>query len=243
VRQLHQPGKDCLIKLYTSYGKSQQGNFNEFENFIHMRNVMLRFLLFLYFYHSTLLRKEVRVKYGKSISIFFQSFRAKVFFLNEGYFTLVEYQSKEIMKKMILAIVSILTGIIVSAQTMNDTTAIRQLLEKESATWRTGDVAGHAACWYIQPYSKILVSTADGKCYDVPPQSMINPSRTMVGKGGSSTNSNYTFCIHGNNAWVSHDEKSIANDGNISYSHEIRILEKINGQWKLVAQSIHLYKP
>lgn len=131
-------------------------------------------------------------------------------------------------------------AIYASAQT-NDTAAIKQLLEKESATWRSGDVKAHAACWYIRPYSKILVSTPDGKCYDVPPQSMMQSSESM-GKGGHAENSNYRFSLHGNNAWVSHDERSFAKDGAITYSHEIRILEKIKGEWKLVAQSIHLYK-
>ena len=147
------------------------------------------------------------------------------------------------MRMMLLAFVSLLAGIVLNAQTTNDTTSIRQLLEKESATWRSGEIEAHASCWQIQPYSKILVSTAEGKYYDVPPKSMITPSRAMVGKGGSSTNSNYIFCVHGNDAWVSHDEKSVTKDGIVTYSHEIRILEKINGQWKLVAQSIHLYNP
>ncbi|GEM_PF-5649487 len=48
------------------------------------------------------------------------------------------------------------------SQPLDDTAAIKHLLERESATWRAGDVAGHAACWHLQPYSRILVSTADG---------------------------------------------------------------------------------
>src|SRR3954468_9230600 len=147
------------------------------------------------------------------------------------------------MKQLLFACLALFTASVLKAQTTNDTTAIKQLLEKESATWRSGDIQAHATCWHIQPYSKILVSTPDGKCYDVPPQSIIHPSATSVGKGGSAVNSNYTFSIHGNDAWVSHDEASTAKDGTVTYSHEIRILEKINNEWKLVAQSIHLYKP
>ena len=147
------------------------------------------------------------------------------------------------MKRILFACFALLAGTALSAQTTNDTTAIKHLLEKESATWRSGDIQGHAACWHIQPYSKMLVSTADGKCFVVPPETMIHPSESMVGKGGSSVNSNYTFSVHGNDAWVSHDEASTAKDGTVTYSHEMRILEKINNEWKLVAQSIHLYKP
>lgn len=132
---------------------------------------------------------------------------------------------------------------VLHAQTTDDTTAIKQLLERESATWRSGDVKAHAACWQVQPYSTILVSTVDGKAFAAPASMMINPPTNMMGKGGSAKNSNYKFSVHGNDAWVSHDEVSTAVDGTQSYSHEMRILEKINGEWKLVAQSIHMYKP
>ncbi len=125
---------------------------------------------------------------------------------------------------------------------MDDATAIRQLLEKESATWRAADFQGHSDCWHIQPYSKILISTTTGATYDVPPALMKDPNAKM-GDGGTSANSNYNLSIHGDYAWVSHDEVSTAKDGQNTYSHEIRILEKVEGKWKLVGQSIHMYVP
>jgi len=124
----------------------------------------------------------------------------------------------------------------------DDETAIKRLLEKESATWRSGDAKAHADCWHIQSYSKILVSTPDGRTFDIPPENMMKPSSSM-GNGGVAINSNYKMSIHGINAWVSHDEESTAKDGKKTYSHEIRILEKINDEWKLVGQSIHIYNP
>jgi hypothetical protein len=54
-------------------------------------------------------------------------------------------------------------------------TAIKKLLEKESARWRAKDVQGHTDCWYIQPYSRILVSLPNGQTIDVPPTAMQNP--------------------------------------------------------------------
>lgn len=128
-----------------------------------------------------------------------------------------------------------------SSQAQDEEAAIKKVLEKESATWRSGDVKGHADCWHIQPYSRILVSTGDGTAIDVPPAAMINPAK--MGNGGSSANTNYKMSINGNSAWVSHDETSTAQDGSITYSYEIRMLEKIDGEWKLVGQSIHIYKP
>jgi hypothetical protein len=127
------------------------------------------------------------------------------------------------------------------SQPVDETATIKQVLEKESATWRAGDAPGHAACWHIQPYSRILVSTADGKVLDIPPALMVAPSPGM-GQGGAAVNTNYKMHVTGNAAWVSHDEESTAKDGQKTYSYELRMLEKIDNQWKLVGQSIHLYK-
>lgn len=130
-----------------------------------------------------------------------------------------------------------------TAQNLNDTSAIKAVLEKESRTWRSGDVKEHAACWQVRSYSRILVSLADGRCFDVPPQNMITPPNNQLGNGGTSFNTNYKFHVNGNEAWVSHDEVSISVKGEKTYSHEMRMLEKIEGEWKLVGQSIHIYNP
>jgi hypothetical protein len=48
--------------------------------------------------------------------------------------------------------------------------------------------------------------------------------------------------ISNSNAWVSHDELSTDAEGKRTWSYEIRLLEKIKGNWKLVGQSLHIYK-
>lgn len=146
------------------------------------------------------------------------------------------------MKHIVAVIISLLfVNITFCQQGTPDETAIKQLLEKEAATWRSGDVKGHADCWTIKPYSRILVSTGDSNVLDIPPVVMINPPAQSVGQGGYAILKNIKMSIHGNDAWVSHDEESVGKDGKKSYSYEIRILEKENGSWKLVAQSIHIY--
>lgn len=127
-------------------------------------------------------------------------------------------------------------------QQNDEETAIKQLLEKESATWRAKDVQGHANCWYIQPYSRILVSLPNGETIDVPPTAMQNQTPATMGNGGFAVNTNYKMNITKNNAWVSHDELSTDAEGKRTWSYEIRLLEKIKNQWKLVGQSLHIYK-
>ncbi len=147
------------------------------------------------------------------------------------------------MKKSILLLFLFSFLVNVYAQPSKDTAAIRQVLEKESATWRQGDVKAHAACWQIRSYSRILVSTGDGKALDVPPSVMINPPKDAMGKGGYAIQTNYKMSVYKKTAWVSHNEESVSADGQHTFSYEIRLLEKIKGHWKLVGQSIHIYNP
>jgi hypothetical protein len=128
------------------------------------------------------------------------------------------------------------------AQQSDDENAIKQVLEKESRTWRSGDIKGHAECWVIRPYGKILISRGDGQVLDIPVEMIVNPAPEMVGQGGSSKNTDYQMSIQGNSAWVSHEEESISAEGLSTFSSEIRMLEKVEGQWKLVGQSIHIKK-
>lgn len=128
------------------------------------------------------------------------------------------------------------------SQKIDEESAIKKLLEKESATWRAKDVEGHKKCWHIQPYSRILVSLPNGQTIDVPPTAMQNEKPESMGNGGFAVNSNYKMSITKNNAWVSHDELSTDAEGKRTWSYEIRLLEKIKGQWKLVGQSLHIYK-
>jgi hypothetical protein len=146
------------------------------------------------------------------------------------------------MKKLLLLLFIILIVPMAYGQ-IEEETAIKKVLEKESATWRSGDIKGHAECWEIKPYSRIIVSAIDGAVNDVAPEIMLNPPMSFIGNGGTSVNSNYKMYINGNSAWVSHNEESTDKDGKKSYSYEFRILEKINGKWKLVGQSIHFYQP
>ena len=120
--------------------------------------------------------------------------------------------------------------------------AIIKVLEKESATWRAKDVEGHKDCWYVQPYSRILVTNPNGQTQDIPPSSKQIMKPENMGNGGFAVNSNYKMSISNSNAWVSHDELSTDAEGKRTWSYEIRLLEKIKGDWKLVGQSLHIYK-
>ncbi len=143
------------------------------------------------------------------------------------------------MKSLFLFLITIGASSYVFSQT-NDSTAIVRLLEKESSTWRSGDSTAHAACWQIEPYSTVIVMTADGKTFGIPADKIVHPSVGSMGKGGTSKNENYSMSIHGNSALVAHNETSTSAEGSVSHTYEVRMLEKINGNWKLTGQIIQV---
>lgn len=123
----------------------------------------------------------------------------------------------------------------------NDSVSIVRILEKESATWRSGDSAAHASCWQVEPYSTTIVMTADGKTFGISADKLAHPAPGMMGRGGSSKNSNYVMSIHGNAALVTHNESSTDVSGHVSKSYEIKMLEKTNDGWKLTGEIIQLF--
>ncbi len=64
-----------------------------------------------------------------------------------------------------------------------------------------------------------------------PADKIVHPSPGMMGKGGTSKNSNYHISIHGNNAVVTHNETSTSANGSVSHTFEVRLVEK--GQWAM----------
>ncbi|MFX0557468.1 TolB family protein [Maribacter sp. CXY002] len=136
-----------------------------------------------------------------------------------------------------IGILLILLPLKFNAQSSNDSLAVIQLLQKEGLTWRLGDREGHAACWQERPYSKILIATKDGNMLDIPVSAIINPSDDMIGGGGFAVHTNHKMALYDTNGWVSHDEVSIDKFGKETHSYEMRMLEKISGNWKLVGQT------
>lgn len=143
------------------------------------------------------------------------------------------------MKFIFLLLLATSLSTYVFSQT-NDSTSIVQVLEKESATWRSGDSVAHASCWQMEPYSTIIVMTAEGKTFSFPADKIIHPAPGTMGKGGTSENTNYHMSIHGNAALVTHNETSTSANGSVSHTFEVRMLEKIKGEWKLTGQIIQV---
>jgi TolB protein len=147
------------------------------------------------------------------------------------------------MRKYLFIMFQVLVFGNIYGQTAQDSLSIIQLLEKEGATWRKGDVKAFADCWAARPNGRIFNSSADGMSRAIPTSFMQNPPANIMGGGGFSIHSKHDMSIGGNTAWVAHDEVSINKEGKETLSREIQLLEKIGGQWKLVGRSAQFYNP
>ena len=95
---------------------------------------------------------------------------------------IITYKMKLVnMKKILLSSIFICLFVYGFCQT-KDERAIKQLLQKESANWRLGDIKSHADGWHVRPYSRILVSTGDSTVLDISPDIMINPPANIIGR-------------------------------------------------------------
>ena len=140
----------------------------------------------------------------------------------------------------LLCLLCFLGGIAFAQKT--DETAIKAVIEKETVSWMAADAEGWANCWKISPYTRVFVSETNGKTHVVTPDMMTN-NKQYMGGGGKSDNSNYNIVITNTTAWATYDQVKTGDKGDKSYSHEVRMLEKIAGSWKIVAECVFHYDP
>lgn len=143
------------------------------------------------------------------------------------------------MRKILVGLL-LLCSLLVHAQSA-DEMAIQKVCETETRAWLAADATTFNNCWQVRPYTRILVTTEEGQTMAISADQMKAVTASAMGGSGTFVNSNYLFHIEGNSAWVTYDE--VKTDAKGAHpSHEMRLLEKANGQWKIVGMSVHHYK-
>lgn len=144
------------------------------------------------------------------------------------------------MKKHLLIILFGSLSMLAFAQT-SDESDIKKVCEAETRAWLEKDATTFNNCWQLRPYSRILVTTEEGQTISIRSDQMAAANVETMGGGGTFSNSNYQIHVEGNSAWAIYDElKTDATGQHPSY--EMRLLEKVNGVWKIVGMSVHHYK-
>ncbi|GAA4460608.1 hypothetical protein GCM10023189_35950 [Nibrella saemangeumensis] len=123
--------------------------------------------------------------------------------------------------------------------TQSDQDAIKKVLYNETEGFFTRDKAKWANAWVHKPYVYFAANLYGGdfllvKGWDNLEKQFANQfkSKKLTDKV-TIQNANYTIHQNGNMAFVSYDQTLLDSQGKTT-SKESRVLEKINGEWKII---------
>lgn len=148
------------------------------------------------------------------------------------------------MKPIALILVFIMQ---ISCTAIQQEKEVKQLIEKESYCFHTNsDRSKFLEYWGNTKDMKLSYSGVERTARFVSMSDIkINanngtmPAATMA----KSEYSNYAIRVSGTVAWAMFDQKAVTPEGRETYTHEFRFLEKVKGDWKIIASSIHQYIP
>jgi len=148
------------------------------------------------------------------------------------------------MKTIALTLLALIIS--VKGFTQSEETAIKKVLTQETTSFFKHDFKASYAQWYIIPQSSGIVSSLDGKVLNLTDKEL-NAAYTTEHLAAtkfpdSFERSNWKFRIRGAAAYVTFDQTGFKEKKIAGWSHEARYMEKISGQWKIVAMTVAEYK-
>lgn len=161
------------------------------------------------------------------------------------------------MKTLILTLALSVTALMVSTQTATaqaESSAIKAVIERETASFFKHDASALIDCWANVPEATQLYaySTPEGKQVagidantktDLPQRltarmtSMDDISKAVI------TRTNYNIRVSGNTAFVTFEQTNNLPDMPTQHLYETRYLEKMGGKWKLIHVGAIEFKP
>jgi hypothetical protein len=146
------------------------------------------------------------------------------------------------MKKLIILLIIHLTSNFFLKAQSKDEIAIKEVIMKETKSWIAGDAEAHASCWLIKSYSRIWASLPNGNHLVVDPEIYRNAKKYMGG-GGKFETFDYKIVINKKSAWVTFSQIKTNENGEKNYSHDMRMMEKVGKNWKIVGECVFHYDP
>lgn len=131
----------------------------------------------------------------------------------------------------------------VAAQT--DEAAIQQAIESESRAYHTNpDRGAYMRYWHVTTDARLVYSAPDASVLvsgkDM--QQVVASGQFPPMDNAKTVYYNFVIRASGNVGWAFFDQETTLPDGNVSYLHEFRCMEKVDGAWKIVGSSVHLFK-
>ncbi len=119
--------------------------------------------------------------------------------------------------------------------TKEEKAAIIKMLEADTKAFLAGDVAGLKNTWSFTPATRGMAVSPDGqRIYGGSGDEMLKWVEAIKPTEITFANSNYNIHINGNMAWATFDQTRTQPDKSSSTTHEVRCMEKINSNWRIV---------
>jgi antirestriction protein ArdC len=127
-----------------------------------------------------------------------------------------------------------------------EATAIQKTIEAETQAQLTESLAEVAKkYWILDDKTVRCISYVDGTTYQHKAADLLTETEIPPVSHATFEKTNFVIEVVGDIAYVTnHQVVNLAEEGqNQQFSHEIRVLEKVNGQWKIHLLSAHQYDP
>ncbi len=151
------------------------------------------------------------------------------------------------MKALYLTIFLMGISVLGFAQT-KDEAAVRQVVKAEIKDFHTNADRKRVYLnwWQLLPESRWVSTNLEGSVLfltsDVIKKAIANNFMPPA-DSATFTFSNFAVKASGKVGEVTFDDKSVTPDSNIIYSHQFRLLERVDGTWKIISGGLHQYKP
>jgi len=151
------------------------------------------------------------------------------------------------IKVLHLTIFLMALSLFASAQT-KDEAAVQQVVKGEIKDFHTNADRRmiYSNWWQLLPETRWVSTNLEGNVLfltsDVLKEAI---AKNFIPPADSAmfTFSNFVVKASDKVGWATFDDKSVSPDGNIIYSHQFRLLEKVGSTWKIVSGGLHQYKP
>jgi len=126
-----------------------------------------------------------------------------------------------------------------------DENQIKNVLENAAAAFLSESLTAVAEKYWIIDSSTVRsISFLDGSTYQLRGSDLEYADEIPPEGHAEIRRYNYKVYIKGDFAFVTNDQEvTIIADNNKQFTHELWVLEKISGQWKIHLQTVHHFKP
>ena len=127
---------------------------------------------------------------------------------------------------------------------IEDEKAIIKLIEDETKAFCKNSLADVVKMYWILDSKTIkFVSLPDGVHKESNAEDMLTETSIPPENHATFQNTEYNIGIQGDMAFLTYQQVATLEDGQKIYSHEMRVLERREGNWKIHIASLHLFVP